>query len=360
MKTGIFILTKIWLRLYYQADQILHLSKGNEQKSVIVESEKSTKVDEKDEVYTQHLDDAIAAYRKIREFAIGRDLTEKEQAVLDKECEVIIQRECIQVDPIHKVIEIPLEGKGKIKTGPPTLTRFENTERMLRALGVPGESNGTTASLTPVESIPGFRMDVPGDPSAAAFLAAAALLAGREECVLRHVAVNPTRTGFLPVLKRMGAGISLHDRGESLGEPVADLVVRRGKLRGTTVTAEEVPALIDEIPVLAVLAATAAGVTTFHGVGELRVKESDRLGLLEANLRAVGVQCEAYEDSLTVEGTEAPPKGAVETGLDHRMAMAFAVLGRVPGAAIRLSEYASPGVSYPGFFDDLDRVAPAG
>jgi len=106
------------------------LSEGNEQKSVIVESEKSTKVDEKDEVYNQHLDDAIAAYRKIREFAIGRDLTEKEQAVLDKECEVIIQRECIQVDPIHEVIEIALEGKGKIKTGPPTLTRFEKARIM--------------------------------------------------------------------------------------------------------------------------------------------------------------------------------------------------------------------------------------
>ena len=203
-------------------------------------------------------------------------------------------------------------------------------------------------------------MDVPGDPSAAAFLVAAALLAGREEYVVRHVAVNPTRTGFLPVLQRMGAGISVHDGGESLGEPVGDLVVRSGTLHGTIVSAEEVPALIDEIPVLAVLAATAVGVTTFHGVAELRVKESDRLGLLEANLRAVGVQCEAHEDSLTVEGTATPPKGSVDTGLDHRMAMAFAVLGRMPGATIRLSEYDSPGVSYPGFFDDLDRVAPVG
>ena len=252
-----------------------------------------------------------------------------------------------------------LVARVRVRLSEPLLSR-DHTERMLRALGVPVESNGTTASLTPVESIPGFRMDVPGDPSAAAFLVAAALLAGREECVLRHVAVNPTRTGFLAVLKRMGARIAVHDGGESLGEPVGDLVVGRGTLRGTTVTAEEVPALIDEIPVLAVLAAAAAGVTTFHGVSELRVKETDRLGLLAANLRVVGVQCEADEDSLTVEGTAAPPKGAVETGLDHRMAMAFAVLGRVPGAAIRLSEYDSPGVSYPGFFDDLDRVAPAG
>jgi len=130
LNTGIFILTKIWLRLYYQADQILHLSEGNEQKSVIVESEESTKADEKEEPYHQHLDDAIAAYRKISEFAIGRDLTEKEQAKLDKECETIIERESIEVDPIHEVKEIYLEGKGKIETGPPTLTRFEKARIM--------------------------------------------------------------------------------------------------------------------------------------------------------------------------------------------------------------------------------------
>jgi len=130
LKTGIFILTKIWLRLYYHADQIFHLTEGNEQKSVITESDESTKVDEKEEKYHQHLDDAVAAYRKIREFAVGKDLTEKEQAELDKECKIIIERENIEVDPIHEPVEINLEGKGKIKTGPPTLTRFEKARIM--------------------------------------------------------------------------------------------------------------------------------------------------------------------------------------------------------------------------------------
>jgi len=130
LKAGIFILTKIWLRLYYHVDQILHLSEGNEQKSVIIESDESTKADKKEEPYNEHLDAAIAAYRKIKEFAIGRDLTEKEQAVLDKECEIIIKRESIEVDPIHEIKEIPLDGKGKIKTGPPTLTRFEKARIM--------------------------------------------------------------------------------------------------------------------------------------------------------------------------------------------------------------------------------------
>jgi len=130
LKSGIFILTKIWLRLYYHADEIFHLSEGNEQESVIAESEESTKVDEKEEPYHQHLDDAIAAYRKIREFAIGEELTEKQQAELDKECNIIIERESIEVDPIHEVEEIPLEGKGKIRTGPPTLTRFEKARIM--------------------------------------------------------------------------------------------------------------------------------------------------------------------------------------------------------------------------------------
>jgi len=126
----IFILTKIRLRLYYQVDQIFHLPEVNEQKSVIIESDEPTNADKKEEPYHQHLDDAIAAYRKIREFAVGRDLTEKEQAELDKECTIIIERDSIEVDPLHEVKEIYLEGKGKIKTGPPTLTRFEKARIM--------------------------------------------------------------------------------------------------------------------------------------------------------------------------------------------------------------------------------------
>ena len=252
-----------------------------------------------------------------------------------------------------------LVARVQVRVTEPILSR-DHTERMLRALGVPVESTGTTVSLAPVDDVPSFEVQIPGDPSSGAFLIAAALLAGRGECELRRVAINPTRTGFLEVLKRMGATIEIRNVSQTLGEPVGDLVVRRSELSGATVRASEVPSLIDEIPVLAVLASAAAGSTTFRGVGELRVKESDRLGLLASNLRSVGARCDVSGDSLHIEGSVTSPAGFVVTGLDHRMAMAFAVLGRMPGASIRLSENRSPRISYPSFFEHLERVAPNG
>jgi 3-phosphoshikimate 1-carboxyvinyltransferase len=127
-------------------------------------------------------------------------------------------------------------------------------------------------------------------------------------------------------------------------------------LRGTIVEPREIPGLIDEVPILAVLAARAQGETVFREVGELRVKESNRLELMAANLRAVGVTAEARGDDLLVQGTERRPLGRVDTARDHRIAMAFAVLGTVPGAAVRLSERASVAISYPGFFRDLQHI----
>lgn len=232
----------------------------------------------------------------------------------------------------------------------------DHTERMLRALGVKVESTERTVRLTPPQSIPAFDITVPGDPSSAAFLVGAALLAEAGEIELRDVLVNPTRTGFLAVLERMGARVEVTRTGETLGEPTGTLVARPASLRAVEVAFHEVPALIDEIPLLAILAARAEGESVFRGVEELRVKESDRLGLLADNLRAVGVEAEATDNSLRVVGTDAPPRGRVETAKDHRLAMAFSVLNTVPGARIRLSERASVAVSYPAFFHDLRRV----
>ena len=167
--------------------------------------------------------------------------------------------------------------------------------------------------------------------------------------------MNPTRTGFLVVLERMGAHverINLRDQG---GEPVADLIVRPAELRGTEVTAAEIPTLVDEVPVLAVLASRARGTTVFREVGELRVKESNRLELIAQNLRAVGARAEVQGEDLQVEGGDARPAGRVETASDHRLAMAFAVLGLVRGAKVTLSEKKSVAISYPGFFRDLKR-----
>jgi 3-phosphoshikimate 1-carboxyvinyltransferase len=140
------------------------------------------------------------------------------------------------------------------------------------------------------------------------------------------------------------------------GEPVGDLVVQPASLTATEVTAEEIPGLIDEIPMLAALATRAAGTTVFRQVGELRVKESDRLGLIAANIRALGGRAEVQGDDLHVRGGGGPPRGRVTTAGDHRLAMAFAVLGTVPGARVRVDDMACAAVSYPGFPAMLRRI----
>ncbi len=176
--------------------------------------------------------------------------------------------------------------------------------------------------------------------------------------MIENVGVNPTRTGFLVVLARMGAHVDLVNLRDAGGEPVADLVVRPGggALRGTEVSAAEVPTLVDEVPMLAVLASRAEGETVFREVGELRVKESNRLELIAANLRVLGVEAEARGNDLHVCGTTRPPRGRVDTARDHRLAMAFAVLGTLPGADVRLSEKGSVAISYPRFFRDLKAI----
>jgi 3-phosphoshikimate 1-carboxyvinyltransferase len=158
----------------------------------------------------------------------------------------------------------------------------------------------------------------------------------------------------------MGAIVEAGEANRVLGEPVGDVLVRPSRLTGTEVTEDEVPSLIDEIPILAVLASRAEGETIFRGVGELRVKESDRLTLLAQNLRRLGVEAEAGEHTLIVRGAERPPRGVVDTASDHRLAMAFAVVGTVRGADVRLSEDRSPAVSYPFFFRDLRSVVDYG
>ena len=237
----------------------------------------------------------------------------------------------------------------------------DHTERLLVHLGVDLRVHDGAISYRPsAVSVPPFDLSIPGDPSSAAFLVAAALLAEGGELLIENVGVNPTRIGYLVVLERMGARVARMNLRDEGGEPVADLVVRSAALASTVVTAAEIPTLVDEVPVLAVLASRARGETVFHEVGELRVKESNRLELLAANLRAVGGRAEARGNDLYVEGSDRPARGRVETAADHRLAMAFAVLGTIPGADIRLSERASVGISYPRFFADLRSIRATG
>lgn len=236
----------------------------------------------------------------------------------------------------------------------------DHTERMLRSFGFTvTDEPGGWIGFEPTGRVVPFETLIPGDISSAAFLLGAGTLASDGALRLLDVGVNPTRTGVLEVLARMGARVLVENRREHVGEPVADLLVSPASLRATIVRAPEIPSLIDEIPMLAVLASRAEGTSVFEEVGELRVKESDRLALIATNLRTLGVEAEAAGDTLHVTGTDRPPRGRVVTAGDHRIAMAFAVLGKLPGAAVRVDNMACADVSFPGFVETLRRVVRA-
>jgi len=242
----------------------------------------------------------------------------------------------------------------------PMLSR-DHTERILRALGETVETasadGGVRISLAPSgRALPPLELEVPGDPSSAAFLVALGLMAGSGELRIRNVGINPTRTGFLRLVERMGARIELADARSSGGEPVADLVVRPAPLRGIGVGGAQVPDAIDEIPMLAVLAARAEGETRITGAGELRVKETDRVAAVVGNLRRLGADAEELEDGMVVRGSDRPLAGRVETFDDHRIAMAFGVLGALPGNEIVIDRPTCVDVSFPGFWDLLRGV----
>lgn len=248
-----------------------------------------------------------------------------------------------------------LTGRVRVAVTEPVTSR-DHTERLLDMLGAQCLVHGTRVELEPPARLPAFEGRIPGDFSSAAYLIAAGVLAERGELTVRGVGVNPTRTGFLDALERMGAVVARADGRTELGEPVAALTARPAALAAVEVAPEQVPSLVDEIPLLACVASRASGTSVFRGVGELRVKESDRLALVCDNLGALGVTARVAGDSLWVEGTDVPPRGAVTTAGDHRLAMAFAVLGTVNGAAVEIDDRDCVQVSYPAFFRDLNTV----
>ena len=250
-----------------------------------------------------------------------------------------------------------LVGGVPVSVTEPAVSR-DHSERLLRLLGVRVEVDGATVTVHPAESLPAFDGEIPGDVSSAAYLIAAGVLAEGGELTVRNVGMNPTRSGFLRALERMGAKVEVVDRWTSLGEPAGTLVARPAPLSPVVVEPEEIPSMVDEVPLLACLASRAekGWTSVFRGVGELRVKESDRLALVASNLAALGVSAHTEGDTLMVEGSDRPPRGRVVTAGDHRLAMAFAVLRTVPGAEIELDDSRCVGISYPNFFRDYARV----
>jgi len=236
----------------------------------------------------------------------------------------------------------------------------DHTERMLASQGVDVWVNDESVLLHPASRLEPLDVTVPGDPSSAAFFAGLAALAPDGELLLRRVCVNETRTGFLAVLKEMGADIDLVDRERLAGEWVADVAVKGGTtLRGISISHEAIPTLIDELPLVACLAAYAEGETRVTGAAELRVKESDRIAVVVGNLRALGADADELPDGFVVRGSAPALRGRVITHGDHRMAMAFGVLGALPGNEIEIDDRTCVAVSYPAFWRHLSMVTGA-
>lgn len=246
----------------------------------------------------------------------------------------------------------------------------DHTERLLRDLGVPVGRDAVGSSVDGPCRLPAFSLVVPGDPSSAAFFQVAAALAPGSCVTSRGQSLNPTRVGALRVLERAGAIVAVEPAGKAGiaggGEPRGDVEVRAGGLRAFMIDGAEMPSLVDEIPVLAVLATQCSGRSVISGAAELRVKESDRLALLARNLKRLGATVEERADGLVIDGPCSLRGGVIgaplvfETAGDHRIAMAMAVATLCTNGETALDDEACVGVSFPGFFNVLDRLLASG
>jgi 3-phosphoshikimate 1-carboxyvinyltransferase len=233
----------------------------------------------------------------------------------------------------------------------------DHTERMLRAMGVDVENDRNQVCLRPTRRLTPIDFDVPADPSSAAFFVALASLASEGELTLTDVCLNPTRTGFMTAMKRMGADISESVGTSKAGEETGTVRVRPAALHRIRITEVEVPSLIDELPLIACVAAGAGIDIEITGAAELRVKESDRINTVVQNLRAVGAHAEELPDGLRVSGPRRELSGTIDPRGDHRIAMAFGVLSAASGNRIDITNPECVAVSYPKFWVDLRRVA---
>ena len=244
---------------------------------------------------------------------------------------------------------------GVTRVTEPVLSR-NHTELMLNYFGADVTSEGTTASIRPEPSLLGREVLVPGDISSAAYFIAAGLLVPNSEILLKNVGTNPTRDGILRVCRAMGADITLLNETKD-GEPTADLLIRSSSLHGTTIEGEIIPTLIDEIPMIAVMAAFADGTTTIRDAQELRVKESDRIQVMTENLQKMGADIQATEDGMIIHGGRPLHGATIDSHLDHRVAMSFAVAGLLCDGVLSIKNGECVNISYPEFYSDLYSLA---
>lgn len=248
-----------------------------------------------------------------------------------------------------------LYANGKTSVTEPFLSR-NHTELMLKAFGADVISKGTTATIAPEPSLSALEIHVPGDISSAAYFIAAGLIVPNSEILIKNVGINPTRDGILRVALEMGGDITVMNQRTDGGEETADLLIRSSSLHGITIEGAIIPTLIDEIPVIAVMAAAAEGTTTIKDAAELKVKESDRIAIVTDNLMKMGCDVTPTDDGMVIRGGKVLHGAGLDSCLDHRIAMSFAVAALVADGETHMKDAECVNISYPTFYSDLERL----
>ncbi len=248
-----------------------------------------------------------------------------------------------------------LYADGETTVIEPALSR-NHTELMLKAFGAEVSSEGATACVKPCDELFGQMVVVPGDISSAAYFMVAAAITPDSEITMKNVGLNPTRDGIIRVLKEMGADISIRVNERAVGEPAGDITVRSSKLKGITIEGDLIPTLIDELPVIAVLACFAKGTTVIKDAEELKVKESNRIDIMVSNLKAMGADIEATDDGMIINGGKPLHGAVVDSVKDHRVAMSMTVAGMNADGDTDLIDAHCVKISYPRFYEDMQRL----
>lgn len=248
-----------------------------------------------------------------------------------------------------------LYADGETKVTEPYISR-NHSEIMLNYFGASVTTRDTTASVFPEPRLVGQKVEVPGDISSAAYFIAAGLIVPNSEILIKNVGINPTRDGILRVAKEMGGNITLLNVNHEKGEPVADILVKSSSLHGITIKGEIIPTLIDEIPIIAIMAAFAKGTTTIMDAAELKVKESNRIDVMVENLSAMGCDITGTEDGMLLHGGKELTGASIDSRLDHRIAMSFAVAALCAEGVTNIKGSQCVNISYPAFYQDLERL----
>lgn len=249
-----------------------------------------------------------------------------------------------------------LYAEGATSVTEPEISR-NHSELMLKGFGASVMSQDRTVTILPANQLIAQEIDVPGDISSAAYFIAAGLMTPNSEICIRNVGINPTRDGIIKVCQNMGASITIENIRKTAGEPVADLIVRTSSLHGTTIGGSIIPTLIDELPVIAVLACFAEGTTIIKDAQELKVKESNRIDTVVDNLKRMGADVEATDDGMIIHGGKPLHGATIDSHLDHRIAMSFAIAGGIVDGETDILGAECVNISYPDFYETLGKLS---